>query len=165
MAEEAHQGDELRNASLHTLRPRFRYHVAALAGLACVASGWSGFFDIGHGRVAGGLVFGILSVTIVLGLIHTLRRQSALLRDYVPTIGTLTEWKKGRRGSLIRYRFEAIDGKSYEAESPRSVEGLRQGQRVAVLYKTLDPSVSLPLRGFIFYSVTSFDSEGALSRY
>jgi hypothetical protein len=52
----------------------------------------------------------------------------------------------------ISYRFEALDGKQYEAESDWSVRGLKNGERVALLYKTLQPETSRPLPSFISYS-------------
>lgn len=106
------QNTKFAKANLHTLRPRFRYHVAALAVLAFATFSWVGFFDIRHERGTGGFVSGIVAVVVALRV---------------------------------------------SAQSAWPIEGLKQGQEVAVLYETLDPGISMLLRGFFFYSFSSED--------
>jgi hypothetical protein len=154
---EVFQSSEFAKAKLNTLRPRFRYHVAALAMLACVTFTWTAFFDIRHDRGMGGFVFGIGAVAIALVLVTSWRREREILRDYVPTIGSVIESKKRRRATEVTYQFVAFDGKKYESQSAWSIEGLKRDQEVTVLYKTLNPELSMVLRGFVFYSFSSED--------
>ena len=70
----------------------------------------------------------------------------------------MMECKRGRRGTHIKYNFIALDGKRRAAEFARSIEGLREGEPIAVLYKTLEPEVSRPVAGFIFCSFISLNA-------
>lgn len=107
-----------------------------------------------HGPKA--IFFYLFSSTIAAVLVSVFRREAALLQNYVSAVGTLTAYKKRRRGRDIKYRFRAIEGKSYEGESSLwSLRDMREGGSVVVFYKPLDPTLNLPLPSFMFYSFTS----------
>ncbi len=152
MANDSQSGN-LTVARMCKPRPRFRYYVGILAILACVTGLWVSFDDARHGQASAAIVFGSVSLAAALILAQTLRRELSLIADHVSTTGVVTETRPTTRGgSHISYRFEALDGKQYEAESDWSVRSLKNGERVALLYRTLQPETSRPLPNFIFFA-------------
>jgi hypothetical protein len=102
-------------------------------------------------------IFFSLSCVALTGVVLALyRKESLLAEDHLVARATVTELKKGRRGSRsISYEFVAFDGKQYQGDSDWGAQKVQVGNEVPVLYRTLDPAVNLPLPRFLFYSFPS----------
>lgn len=84
-------------------------------------------------------------------LLFYLREESALTTNHLLAQGEVT-WYQSGRGASVRYRFVALDGRTYEQKS--QIFGRRRfekGKQIPVLYNPLMPTVSKPLVGFTFY--------------
>lgn len=127
----------------------FRYVVLFLWVLACAVLGWVALTDQ-HGL--GRIVWGIFSVVGSSVLIFTLQQESALASNHAVAYAEVVSYhpRRGRwsGGPESRYRFEALDGRSYEGRC-----GIKSqpGNRIYVLYNPLMPAKNKAADGFFFY--------------
>ncbi len=130
------------------LRPKFRAYAAVLGVGISVTLGWVAYMETGFER----LVSGLLCIAFAAATEEGIRRETVVVQNCMSATGTITYHRPSRRGAEIHYRFNAFSGREYDGKSLWSVRGMSAGGKVIVVYKALDPSVNLPLRGFLFYT-------------
>ena len=101
-----------------------------------------------------------LSIGVLATGLFRFQKEKALLTERATTIATVTEWERTQASEggycySVRYRFIGPDNRAYVGKSGSTAEELpREGEMLPILYKRSDPTDSLPLATFWFYSFT-----------
>lgn len=135
---------------MQSLRGNLRVHAVALAILICLTLA---FVSLTSKDAVSRIFFGLFCLGVSGVVIAEYRKETILSEGHLVGSGTITEVRTGARGRRsIKYQFVAFDGKQYRGESGWGTRRVTVGSEISVLYMPLDPTVNIPLKGFLFYS-------------